>query len=159
MGKVNSVLMIIRKISFVLCLFLYSELLAESTIKASKGIIWDKNNKSYLAEGNAEFKNDDVDAFADKILAYYSIKDGKEVFDKVNLYKNVKIFYQEEIFTSDKGVYDRLKNLIILSNNVNIVSPDRYLSGDELIVDLDKNTRILKSKDKDSFAEALIKDE
>jgi len=39
------------------------------------------------------------------------------------------------------------------------VSPDRYLSGDELIVDLEKNTRTLKTIGKDSLAEALIKDE
>ena len=160
MVKVSSALITIKKIFFILSLFLYSNLFAESSIKASNGIIWDKNNQSYTAEGNAKFKNEEVEAYADKILAYYSIEEGKEIFNKVNLYKNVKIIYQEEIFTSDTGVYDRTKNLIILNDNVNIVSPDRYLSGDELIVDLDKNTRVLKTKDgQDSFAEALIKDE
>ena len=42
---------------------------------------------------------------------------------------------------------------------MSIVSPERYLSGDELIVDLKNNTRTLKTIGKDSLAEALIKDE
>ena len=71
----------------------------------------------------------------------------------------MEIYYENEVFKSDTANYNKQKSLIILRGNVSIVSPDRYLSGDELIVDLEKNTRTLKTTGKDSLAEALIKDE
>ena len=147
------------QIFFTLIFFIPLLGLSESYIKASNGIIWDKNNQTYSAKGNVEFKNSEIKAFANEILATYKIENGKEIFQKVDLNQNVKIFYQEEIFTSDEGTYSRDKGIINLIGNVKIVSPDRFLSGDELEVDLKKNTRILKTNGKESVAEALIKDE
>tara|TARA_B110000483_G_scaffold217471_1_gene269903 strand:- start:709 stop:1158 length:450 start_codon:yes stop_codon:yes gene_type:complete len=132
---------------------------AESYLKASNGITWDKNNQTYSAEGNVEFKNNEIKAFANNIVAFYLIENEKEIFQNVKLNEEVEIYYENEIFRSNSADYDKLKSLIILRGNVSIVSPDRYLSGDELIVDLENNTRVLKTIGKDSLAEALIKDE
>lgn len=148
------------KIIFVLFLFSnYSLTFAESYIKASNGITWDKNNQTYSAEGSVEFRNDEITANANKMIASYSYEKEKEVFQTVNLEGNVKIFYNDEIFNSDKADYDKLKSLITLYGSVTIVSPERYLSGDKLIVDLKNNTRVLETEGENSLAEALIKDE
>ena len=159
MGKVNSIQMKI-KISLIFFLFFsYSVSFSESYIKASNGITWDKNNMTYSAEGNVEFQNDEIKAYANKIKAFYNIENEKEVFEIVNLDTDVKIYYDNEIFSSNSATYNKLSSLITLYGDVSIVSPERYLSGDELIVDLKNNTRTLKTIGKDSLAEALIKDE
>jgi lipopolysaccharide export system protein LptA len=159
MVKVNFILMII-KIIFVIFLFLnYSLIFAESYIKASDGITWDKNNQSYSAEGSVEFKNNEITANANSMIAFYIFENEKEVFENVNLKGKVKILYNDEVFNSDKADYNNSKSLIILYGNVTIVSPDRYLSGDKLTVDLKNNTRVLETDGQDSLAEALIKDE
>jgi lipopolysaccharide export system protein LptA len=132
---------------------------AESYLKASNGITWDKNNQTYSAEGNVEFKNNEIKAFANNIVAFYLIENEKEIFQNVKLNEEVEIYYENEIFRSNSADYDKLKSLIILRGNVSIVSPDRYLSGDELIVDLENNTRVLNTIGKNSLAEALIKNE
>jgi lipopolysaccharide export system protein LptA len=159
MVKVNSKLMKIKFLFILLLFFNYSLSFAESYIKASNGIIWDKNNQTYTAEGNVEFENDEIIANANKMIASYSYENEKEVFQTVNLQGKVKIFYNDEIFNSNNADYDRLKSLIILYGNVSIESPERYLSGDKLIVDLENNTRVLETIGKNSLAEALIKDE
>ena len=128
-------------------------------IKASNGITWDKNNQTYSAEGNVEFKNNEIKAYANKIFALYSLEDDKETFIKVNLDGNVIINYQGEVFNANSAVYDKIESKITLFKEVTIISPERYLSGDELIVDLKNNTRTLKTIGKDSIAEALIKNE
>ena len=93
------------------------------------------------------------------MIASYSYENEKEVFQTVNLQGKVKIFYNDEIFNSNNADYDRSNSLIILYGNVTIESPERYLSGDKLIVDLENNTRVLETIGKNSLAEALIKDE
>jgi len=159
MVKVNFILMIIKIIFIIFLFFNYSLTLAESYIKASNGITWDKNNQSYSAEGSVEFKNDEITANANSMIAFYSFENEKEVFENVILEGKVKILYNDEVFNSDKADYDKSKSLIILYGNVTIVSPDRYLSGDKLTVDLKNNTRVLETDGQDSLAEALIKDE
>ena len=159
MGKASFIQMKI-KISLIFFLFFnYSLSFSESYIKASNGITWDKNNMTYFAEGNVEFQNDEIKAYANKIKAFYNIKNEKEVFEVVNLDTDVQIYYKDEIFKSNSATYNKLNSLITLYGDVSIVSPERYLSGDELIVDLKNNTRTLKTIGKENLAEALIKDE
>ena len=159
MVRVNSEPMKIKLLFIFLFFINYSLSFGESYIKASNGITWDKTNQTYSAEGNVEFKNNEIKAFANKILASYIFEDEKEIFQNVELNEEVEIYYDNEVFKSEKATYNKPKSLIILIGNVSIISPDRYLSGDELVVDLEKNTRTLKTIGKDSLAEALIKDE
>ena len=68
MVKVNSKLMKIKFLFIFLLFFNYSLSFGESYIKASNGITWDKTNQTYSAEGSVEFKNNEIKAFANKIL-------------------------------------------------------------------------------------------
>ena len=129
---------------------------SESSVKAGKSLIWDSVNKSYTANGNVEFQNDKFIAYADKMIAYYIEKKNKEIFTIVELFENVKIDFQDEVFRGNHAIYTRDDNMIILTGDVSIESPTRLLTGYELIADIDNNKRILNSGNDDSLVEVLL---
>ena len=75
------------------------------------------------------------------MIAYYIEKDNEEVFTIVELFNNVKIEFKDEIFRGNYAIYTRDNNTIKLTGEVSIESPSRLLTGNELIADIDKNTR------------------
>ena len=140
----------------IFCLIFFSNASSESYVKAGNSLIWDSENKIYIADGDVEFKNDKFIAFADKMIANYIEEDDKEIFTVVELFKNVIIKYEDETFKGDYAIYTRNDNIIKLSGDVSIESPTRILTGNELIADIDNNKRILNSADKESLVEVLL---
>ena len=140
---------------FIFVIFL-SNANSESFVKAGDSLIWDSENKSYTALGDVEFKNDKFIAFSDKMLAYYIEEKNEEIFTKIELFDNVIIEFEDEIFKGDYAIYTRKDNIIKLTGNVSIESPSRLLTGNELIADIDNNKRILNSANKDSLVEVLL---
>ena len=128
----------------------------ESYVKAGGSLIWDTQNKSYTANGDVEFQNDSFIAFSDEMIAQYIEQGGKEVFIIVELFKNVKIEFEDEIFRGKYAIYTRKNNIIRLKGDVSIESPSRLLRGYELIADSDNNKRILNSENADSLVEVLL---
>ncbi len=143
-------------IFFLLFLFLPFSVIAESTVKASDSLVWDSQNKSYTATGNVEFTNNRFIAFSDKMIAKYIEQNNKEVFTVVELFENVKIEYNDEIFKGDYAIYTKKNNIIRLIGNVSIKSPTRLLTGYELIADIDNNKRTLNSENDDALVEVLL---
>ena len=129
---------------------------ADGYVKAGESLIWDSENKSYTANGDVEFKNDRFIAYADKMIAMYEEKDNEEIFTVIELFNNVVIEFEEEIFRGNYAVYTRDDNLIKLTGDVSIESPTRLLTGNELIADIDNNKRILNSANKESLVEVLL---
>ena len=129
---------------------------AEGYVKAGESLIWDSENKSYTANGDVEFKNDRFIAYADKMIAMYEEKDDEEIFTVIELFNNVIIEFEEEIFRGNYAIYTRDDNLIKLTGDVSIESPTRLLTGNELIADIDNNKRILNSANKESLVEVLL---
>ena len=113
-------------------------------------------NNQYIAEGDVNYLSNDIELFSQYLKASYEIIDGKEIFNEIFLDGDVKIIYNEEIYTSDNGIYNKKDQIIILNNNVEVVSEGRVLKGDELIIDLEENTRTMNASDKDSFVEVFI---
>ena len=147
----------INKLFFlILCLFFFSSAKAEGYVKAEESLIWDSENKSYTANGEVEFKNDKFIAFADKMIANYIEENNDEIFTIIELFDNVVIKFEEEIFRGNYAIYTRDDNIIKLKGNVSIESPTRLLTGNELIADIDNNKRILNSADKESLVEVLL---
>ena len=140
----------------VLCLFFFSNAHSESYVKAGESLIWDSENKSYTANVDVEFKNERFIAFADKMVANYIEENNDEIFTIIELFDNVVIKYEEEIFKGNYAIYTRENNIIKLIGNVSIESPTRLLTGNELIADIDNNKRILNSADKESLVEVLL---
>ena len=125
-------------------------------IKANKGIEWDSDNQIYIATGNVIFKNESIEAASEKMIANYIEKDGSEIFTVVEFFKNIVIYFKDEIFKGDYAIYTKDNNSIKINGNVRIESSTRLLTGDELIVDLDNNTRTLNSNTQESIVEVLI---
>ena len=129
---------------------------SESSVKAGKSLVWDSENQSYTANGDVVFKNDKFIAYADKMIAKYIEKQNKEIFTTVELFENVKIEFEEEVFRGNHAIYTRDDNIIKLTGDVSIESPTRLLTGYELIADIDNNKRILNSANDESLVEVLL---
>ena len=132
---------------------------SESSVKAGKNLIWDSENQSYTANGDVEFRNDKFIAYADKMIAKYIEKQNKEIFTTVELFENVKIEFEEEVFRGNHAIYTRDDNIIKLTGDVSIESPTRLLTGYELIADIDNNKRILNSANEESLVEVLLEND
>lgn len=144
----------------VLYLFFYliffSNANSESYVKAQDSLVWDSENKSYTANGNVEFKNENFIAFADKMIANYKEVNNDEIFTVIELFDNVVIEFKDETFKGNYAIYTRKDNIIKLTGDVSIESPTRLLTGYELIADIDNNKRILNSANEDSLVEVLL---
>lgn len=155
LNLIKNFLIYITSITLININTLYSE----GYIKAKEGIEWDSQNQIYTALGDVEFSNDSFLALADKMIAKYKTENNKEIFTKVELFKNIEIKYKNEIFIGDYAIYLKENETISLNGNVMIKSPTRILTGDELIVDLKANKRTLNSANDESLVEVLLENE
>ena len=144
------------KIFVVICLFFPTISNSKDILKAKEGITWDSENQEYVATGSVEYESSDIKILSDYIKAKYQIENDKEIFNEIEIKGNIQIFYNEEIYYSDYGLYLKPKNIIELYDNVKIVSEDRILKGDELIIDLKNNTRTMSTSKKESVVEVFI---
>ena len=145
-----------RYFYLIICLIFFSNVSSESYVKAGNSLIWDSENKIYIADGDVEFKNDKFIAFADKMIANYIEENNDEIFTTIELFSNVVIEFKDETFKGDYAIYTRSDNIIKLTGDVSIKSPTRLLTGNELIADIDNNKRILNSANKQSLVEVLL---
>ncbi|MDB3863297.1 hypothetical protein N9325_00455 [Alphaproteobacteria bacterium] len=146
-----------NKLIYILFAFFYIGIAySESSVKAGKSLIWDSENKSYTANGDVEFQNKKFIAYADKMIARYIEKQNKEIFTIVELFENVTIEFEDEVFRGNYAIYTRADNIIKLTGDVSIESPTRLLTGYELIADIDNNKRILNSANDESLVEVLL---
>lgn len=148
----NSLLKIIT-VLLILCPYLSY---GKDVLKAKEGITWDSNNKEYVAKGDVIYESDEIKISSDFLRAKYEIMDEREVFNEIEVKGSIEIFYNDEIYYSDYGLYFKQKNLIELYDNVKIVSEDRILKGDKLIIDLKNNTRTMSASKKESVVEVFI---
>ena len=145
------------KLIYIFLAFIYVGIAySESSVKAGQSLVWDSENQSYTANGDVEFRNDKFIAYADKMIARYIEKQDKEVFTTVELFENVKIEFEDEVFRGNHAIYTRDDNIIKLTGDVSIESPTRLLTGYELIADIDNNKRILNSANDESLVEVLL---
>ncbi len=128
----------------------------KDVLKAKEGITWDSENQEYIAKGNVVYESNKIKITSDYLRAEYKIEDEKEVFDEIEIKGSIEIFYNDEIYYSDYGIYFKPKDLIELHDNVKIVSEDRILKGDKLIIDLKNNTRTMSASKKESVVEVFI---
>tara|TARA_A100001011_G_scaffold356868_1_gene401251 strand:- start:2071 stop:2526 length:456 start_codon:yes stop_codon:yes gene_type:complete len=141
----------------IILFFIFPKLIySKDVLKAKEGITWDSENQEYLATGNVVYESSDMKIFSDYLRAKYQIEDDKEVFNEIEIKGNIEIYYNDEIYYSDFGLYLKPQSLIELYENVKIVSEDRILKGDKLIIDLKNNTRTMSTSKKESVVEVFI---
>ena len=137
-------------------LIFFSNANSESYVKAGDSLVWDSDNKNYIARGDVVFKNERFIAYADKMIANYIEENNSEIFTIIELFDNVIIEFEDETFKGNYAIYTRNDNVIKLTGNVSIESPTRLLTGYELIADIDNNKRILNSANDESLVEVLL---
>ena len=137
-------------------LIFFSYANSESYVKAGDSLIWDSDNKNYIANGDVVFKNERFIAYADKMIANYIEENNSEIFTIIELFDNVIIEFEDETFKGNYAKYTRDDNIIKLTGNVSIESPTRLLTGYELIADIDNNKRILNSANDETLVEVLL---
>ncbi len=137
-------------------LFILSNANSESYVKAGESLVWDSDNKNYIANGDVIFKNEKFIAYADKMVANYIEENNSEIFTIIELFDNVIIEFKNETFKGNYAIYTRNDNIIKLTGNVSIESPTRLLTGYELIADINNNKRILNSANDESLVEVLL---
>ena len=146
-----------NKIFYLLfILIFFSKANSESYVKAGDSLVWDSENKNYIANGDVVFKNERFIAYADKMIANYIEENNSEIFTIIELFDNVIIEFEDETFKGNYAIYTRNDNVIKLTGNVSIESPTRLLTGYELIADIDNNKRILNSANDESLVEVLL---
>ncbi len=146
-----------NKIFYLLIyLIFFSNANSESYVRAGDSLVWDSDNKNYIANGDVEFKNERFIAYADKMIANYIEDNNSEIFTIIELFDNVIIEFENEVFKGNYAIYTRSDNIIKLTGNVSIESPTRLLSGYELIADIDNNKRILNSANDETLVEVLL---
>ena len=146
-----------NKIFYLLfILIFFSNANSESYVKAGDSLVWDSENKNYIANGDVVFKNERFIAYADKMVANYIEENNSEIFTIIELFDNVIIEFEDETFKGNYAKYTRDDNIIKLTGNVSIESPTRLLTGYELIADIDNNKRILNSANDETLVEVLL---
>lgn len=144
------------KIIIILFLIFPKLIYSKDILKAKEGITWDSENQEYLATGSVIYESSDMKIFSDYLKAKYQIENEKEIFNEIEIKGNIEIFYNDEIYYADYGLYLKPQSIIELYDNVKIVSEDRILKGDKLIIDLKNNTRTMSTSKKESVVEVFI---
>ncbi|WP_299400182.1 LptA/OstA family protein [Pelagibius sp.] len=85
-------------------------------INAEEGIEWNRNDKTYIARGNARAASGDVEVRAEVLTAYYrdSAEGNSEIF-LLEATGNVEIHSPEGIVYGDKGQYDIDKQVFTMT--------------------------------------------
>ena len=103
-------------------------LILKAMFKAGDSLVWDSDNKNYIANGDVVFKNERFIAYADKMIANYIEENNSEIFTIIELFDNVIIEFEDETFKGNYAIYTRNDNVIKLTGNVSIESPTRLLT-------------------------------
>ncbi len=84
-------------------------------INADQGIEWRRNDRLYIARGNASAARGDFTVFADVLTAHYRVRadDSNEIY-RIDAVGNVRVQSPNETAYSDNGVYDADRGLVLL---------------------------------------------
>lgn len=105
---------------------------APVTINADNGIEWVRDEKKYIARGNASANRNNATVNADTLTAFYREKQeggGQEIF-RVDADGNVKISTDDQQAVGDKAVYHVDKSVFVLvGENLKLTSSQGVLTA------------------------------
>lgn len=120
-----------------------------------------------IFSGNVRAIGDTFDLTADTLIVHYSqdtAASGKkapirETFEKIIATGNVTIRSGEKVANTDKAVYDKKENIIILTGkNARVRGKNGYISGEKIILHTDNESVTVESSS-DKRVEAVINPE
>ena len=135
----------IKNILFIFLVLLYSTSSFANNIKIISDkleIVRSKNvsifsGKVYALEDNMKIWSDE--------LILTSSKDEKTI-KRINAKDNVKILREQLSIIGDEAVYDPLKNELTVIGEVKVSENDNIILCDEIIIDLENSSSIMKSE-------------
>ena len=87
-------------------------------IEADDGIEWQRENKLYIARGNAVAKQGGTKVEADMLTAYYRESAGGTEIYRLDADGNVRISSEEETASAEKAVYDVTNGVLVLTGEL-----------------------------------------
>ena len=135
----------IKNIFFIFLIFLYSTSSFANKIK----IISDKleivrSKNVSIFSGKVYALEDNIKIWSDELILTSS-KDEKTI-KRINAKNNVKILREELSIIGDEAVYDPLKNELTVIGEVKVSENDNIILCDEIIIDLENSSSIMKSE-------------
>lgn len=98
-------------------------------INADQGIEWRRNQRLYIARGNASAARGDLTVYADVLTAHYRERAGKasEIY-QIDALGNVRIVSPSETAYADNGVYEVERGLLVLrGGDLRLVTPNEVV--------------------------------
>ena len=135
----------IKNIFFIFLILLYSS----SSFANKINIISDKleivrSKNVSIFSGKVYALEDNMKIWSDELILTSS-KDEKTI-KRINAKDNVKILREQLSIIGDEAVYDPLKNELTVIGEVKVSENDNIILCDEIIIDLENSSSIMKSE-------------
>ena len=97
----------------------------------------DQNDKTAVFSGNVIAKQGDITIRSDKMKVFYAGGDkSKNSISKIEVDGNVFLTTQAEKAKSSHAVYDTVKNVVTMTDNVELTKDQTILKGNQLYFDM-----------------------
>ncbi len=135
----------LKDILFILLFFLFStnSYTKELTITSDNLEIIRTENTSIFS-GNVYVIEENLEIWSEELIVY-STKDEKQIREITAQY-DVKILRQELSIEGERAKYDPINNLLQVFGGVRVLQNENIILCDEIILDLENSSSIMKSK-------------
>ncbi len=127
---------------FCFVIFLMTNLFAKEIKITSDTLEVDRKNNISTFIGNVYVHEKKIEIWSDKLIVKYNI-DKNEVRE-LYVEQNVKIIRQNITATGKKGVYYPETGIFKMFENVEVIENDNYVKCDELTLDIENSTSIMR---------------
>jgi lipopolysaccharide export system protein LptA len=118
-------------------------------IDAEQGIEWRRDEKSYIARGNARAIRGDLAVYADVLTAHYrELEDGSSEIWRLSAEGNVRMTSPTETIFGERATYDMDKGVVtVTGENLRVETPDEVLTAKDSLEYWDKEQLIIARGD------------
>jgi lipopolysaccharide export system protein LptA len=118
-------------------------------INADEGIEWRRDEKVYIAIGNARAARGDVELFGDKLTAFYRDTEsgGTEIY-RVEAHGNVRVVSPSESVYGDEGFYEVDQGLAVMTgDNLKLETKDDVITARDALEYWEKDQKAIARGD------------
>jgi lipopolysaccharide export system protein LptA len=118
-------------------------------IDAEQGIEWRRDEKAYIARGNARALRGDLAVYADVLTAHYrELEDGSSEIWRLSAEGNVRMTSPTETIFGQRATYDMDKGVVtVTGDNLRVETPDEILTARDSLEYWDKEQIIIARGD------------
>ena len=104
-----------------------------------------RDRKISIFTGNVYVLNQDLEIWSDKLVVVFDINKNDNEIKELNAENNVKIVKQNITATGKSGVYYPKSDILNMFGNVEVFENNNLVKCDELLLDIENSTSIMKS--------------